>query len=165
MKAPRIQMITVVLLGMVLAACGPREETLPDDVINALQVHFNQNDPAAATELFANDGAIMAEFGEVVRGKEAIKRFLNAELNRRLQYWITSEGSSVTGNVGYDLGNMRIRDTSKGVDLSDGKYMTIYHKENGVWKIYRTIYNSNSTAICDSAVEVDEQSSVENLPE
>ncbi len=166
MKAPSVQKITVVLLGMVLAACGsPREEALPNDVITSLQVQFNQNDPAAAAELFTDDGAIMAEFGEVVRGKEEIRKFLNAELNKRQQYWITSENSAVTGNVGYDIGNMRIRDTTKGVDLSSGKYMTIYHKENGAWKIYRTIYNSNSTAICDSAVEVDEQPAAENLSE
>ena len=165
MKAPSILKITVVLLGMALAACGAREQNLPSYVITGLQEQFNQNDPAAAAELFTEDGAIMAEFGEVVRGREEIRKFLNVELNKRLQYWITSESSAVTGDVAYDIGNMRIRDTSKGVDLSNGKYMSIYHKENGAWKIYRTIYNSNSTAICDSAVEVGEQPGAENLAE
>lgn len=157
MKAPCLPLISVVLLGTALTACSPREQALPDTVISSLQTSFNENDPAGATELFTDDGAIMAEFGEVVRGKEAIRKFLGSELNKRLQYWITSEGSSTTGNVGYDTGSMRIRDTSKGVDLSNGKYVTIYRKENGNWKIYRTIYNSNSTAICNSTVEVEDQ--------
>jgi ketosteroid isomerase-like protein len=155
MKAQRIQWIIVVLLGIafigiLLTGCTPREQPLPPDTIAALQSRYNANDANGAAELFVDDGVIMSEFGDAVRGKAAIRDFLHTELDKRLQYWVTSEGSSSVGNFGYDFGSMRIRDTAKGQDLENAKYMTLYRKVGGAWKIQRTIYNTNSLAVCTS---------------
>lgn len=150
MKAQRFQLIVMVLAGLALVGCGPREKPLPPDVITALQLHYNENDAKGAAELFTEDGAVMTEFGDTIRGKAAIYDFLRNDLDRRLQYWTTSEGSSSTGNAGYDFGTLRIRDTVKGQDLETVKYMTLYRKVDGSWKIYRNIYNTNSLAACAS---------------
>jgi ketosteroid isomerase-like protein len=155
MKSQRVQMIIVVLLGMafigvLLTACTPREKPLPNDVVTALQSRYNANDPNGAANLFTDDGVIMTEFGESIRGKAAIQEFLRVELDKRLQYWVTSEGNTTVGNSGYDFGTMRIRDTLQGQDLENAKYMTLYRKDGGSWKIYRTIYNSNSLSVCTS---------------
>lgn len=150
MKTHGFSLLVMVLLGVALAACGPREHPLPPDVVTSLQSRYNENDPHGAAELFTEDGAIMSEFGDTVRGKVAIQEFLKGELDKRLQYWITSEHSSSTGDFGYDHGTMRVRDTAKGQDLENAKYMTLYRKVDGSWKIYRTIYNTNSLAVCTS---------------
>ena len=150
MKAQRVHLITMVLLGMILVGCGPRQKALPNDVINGLQLHYNENDPAGAAALFTDDGAIMSEFGETVRGKTAINNFLKSELKKQLQYWVTSEGNAISGNIAYDHGSMRIRDTSSNRDRETAKYVTIFKKVNGTWKIYRTIYNTDSPSTCAS---------------
>ncbi len=150
MKAQRFQLIVMVLAGLALVGCGPREKPLPPDVITALQLRYNENDAKGAAELFTDDAAIMTEFGDTVRGKEAIYDYLRNDLDKRMQYWTTSESSSTTGNTGYDFGTLRIRDTVKGQDLETVKYMTLYRKVDGAWKIYRNIYNSNSLAVCTS---------------
>lgn len=150
MKTQRFPLIVMVVMGVALTACGPREKPLPNNVITALQSRYNENDPAGASELFTEDGAVMTEFGETVRGKQAIKDFFATELDKRLQYWVTSEGSSSVGSFGYDQGGLRIRDTVKGQDLENAKYMTLFRKVDGSWKIYRTIYNTNSLDVCTS---------------
>ena len=150
MKTQRVHLITVVLLGMLLSACGTREQALPADVINGLQLHYNQNDPVGAAELFTDDGAVMSEFGDTLRGKTAIADYLREDLKKQLQYWLTSEGSAISGDIAYDYGTLRIRDTSRGLDLESAKYMTIYKKVGNTWKIYRSIYNTNSLSSCAS---------------
>lgn len=148
MKAKRIQLIAVVLLGTALSACGAREQPLPEDVRIALQTHYNSADAEGAAELFTNDGALMREFGPPVRGKEAITQYLQVDLKKQLQYWLSSEGSAVSGNIAYDQGNYRVRDINKLRDLETGKYVSIYKKDDGKWKIFRVIYNSDSESRC-----------------
>lgn len=151
MKRRRIHLINIVLLALAITGCKEQEpQHLSDDVIHAMQLHFNQNDPVGTAELFTDDGAIMSEFGETVQGKPAIANYLQGEIKKQLQYWLTSEGNEVSGNIAYDFGTLRIRDTNRGVDLESAKYMVIYKKVNGEWKIYRNIYNTNSLAACAS---------------
>lgn len=154
MKRRRTYLINTVLLALVLGGCGVREHHLDDDVIHALQLRYNLNDAAGAAELFTDDGAIMSEFGETVQGKAAITAHLQSELKKQLQFWLTSEGNEISGDIAYDFGTLRIRDTNRGVDLSNAKYMVIYKKVNGKWKIYRNIYNTNSLAESCASIQI-----------
>ncbi len=150
MKAQRIHLIAVVLLGTALAGCGSRDQALPQDVLTALQSHYNSSDAKGAAELFTDDGAIMQEFAPPVRGKAAIVEFLQGDLQKQLQYWISSEGSMSSGDLAYDQGSYRVRDINRVRDLESGKYVIIYKKVNGRWKIFRNIYNTDSLKICES---------------
>jgi ketosteroid isomerase-like protein len=149
MKAPCIHLIVLILLGSTLAGCGPREQSLPENVITALQTHYNSRDPKGAAELFTDDGAILRESAPPVRGKAAIANFLQVELKNQLQYWISSEGNVVSGNIAYDQGNYRVRNINQMRDIESGKYVTIFKKINGQWKIFRAINNTNSPKTCD----------------
>jgi ketosteroid isomerase-like protein len=150
MKAQSMQLIGIVLCGVALAACDPREHELPSELIYALQTHYNSNDPERAAELFTEDGAIMTEFGDTVHGQAAIIDFLQGEIDKRLQYWVTSEESGVSGGLGYDVGSMRVRDINRARDLEMAKYITLSRMVGSEWKIYRTIYNTNSLSGCAS---------------
>jgi uncharacterized protein (TIGR02246 family) len=164
MKTFSVRMITVVLLGMALAGCTPRETTLPEDVINGMQTYFNENDPDGAAMLFTEDGEIMPKFGEPVRGREEIRKYLANRMDHKLQFWLTSAESKVSGDVAYDLGSVRTRDTSTSRDIAHGHYMTIFRKIDGQWKIHRTINNANSPGDCVSVqleTETDGKSSTE----
>lgn len=169
MKAQHFQLVVTILLGpllgLALTGCGPREKPLPPEVITALQLRYNENDAKGAAELFTEDGAVMTEFGDTIRGKTAIYDFLRNDLDRRLQYWTTSESSLATGDYGYDFGTLRIRDTAKGQDLETVKYMTLYRKVDGSWKIYRNIFNTSSLAACTSVqVTTPEESANSKTP-
>ena len=154
MKAQRVHWIAVVLLGMAISACGPTEQELPKDIILAMQTHYNDNDAEGAANLYTDDGAIMQEFARPIHGKAAILDFLHDNLRKQLQYWITSEGSMASGNIGYDQGSYRVRDINQVKDMESGKYVIIYKKVHGEWKIYRNIYNTDSLKLCAFAQEM-----------
>lgn len=153
MKAQCIHLVALVLLGGTLAGCGPREESLPNEVITAMQTHYNSRDAKGAAELFADDGAILLEFAPPVRGKAAIAHFFEESLQKQLQYWISSEGSVASGNIAYDHGSYRVRNINEMRDIESGKYVIIFKKINGQWKIFRDIYNTNSLKVCDIVPE------------
>lgn len=164
MKAQRIHLIALVLLGSTLVGCGPREEPLPENVITALQTRYNSSDPKGAAELFTDDGAILQEFAPPVRGKAAITYYLQEGLQKKLQYWVSSEGSMASGNIAYDQGNYRVRNINEMRDVESGKYIIIYKKINGQWKIFRDIYNTNALKVCDVMPECPAGSTDDSKP-
>lgn len=150
MNAPAISSLSTVLLCALLAACHPAEKPLPPDVLAAVSLHYNQNDPAGAADLFTDNGVIMSEFGDNVQGKEGLVAFFKSELNKNLQYWPTSEHSGAVGDLGYDYGTLRVHDTVSRTDKQTLKYMSLYRKVGGSWKIERTIFNTDSPLACSS---------------
>lgn len=138
-------LFAVFTLVLVISGCVRHEERLPLDAITALRTTFNTGDATAAAELFTDDGAMLPRFGTPVKGKEAIKQYMDQTLRRQQQFWIDSETSTVSGDLAYDEGTYRIRDIRRDADLDAGKYVNIFKRENGVWKIYRSIFSSNSS--------------------
>ena len=120
--------IAAAVLGLSLTACGSADHELPQNVILAMQTRYNSNDAEGVANLYTDDGAIMQEFAPPVRGKAAILDFLHNNLRKQLQYWVTSEGSLASGDIGYDQGSYRVRDINRVKDLESGKYVIIYKK-------------------------------------
>jgi hypothetical protein len=65
-------------------------------------------------------------------------------LRPQQQFWINSESSTVSGDLAYNEGTYQVRDVRRGENLDGGKYITIFKRVNGTWKIYRSIFNSNT---------------------
>lgn len=142
MKIIHIPLSVVFVFLLAISGCSRHEETLPADVITSLRTTFNAGDAAAASELFTEDGAMLPRFGAPVKGKAAIKKYMEKTLQRQQQFWINSESSTVSGDMAYDEGTYRIRDIRRNEDLDAGKYVNIFKRVNGTWKIYRSIFSS-----------------------
>jgi uncharacterized protein (TIGR02246 family) len=128
---------------LIISGCSQHEETLPPNVITSLRTTCNAGDATAAAELFTEDGAMLPRFGAPVKGKAAMKKFMEKTLRRQLQFWINSETSTVSGDLAYDEGTYRIRDIRRNEDLDAGKYINIFKRVNGEWKIYRSIFSAS----------------------
>ena len=142
MKTIYLPLSAVFVLVLAISGCVGREETLPPDVITALRTTFNAGDSVAAAELFTDDGAMLPRFGVPVKGKVAIKHYMDKTLRRQLQFWINSETSTASGDLAYDEGTYKIRDMRRNEDLDTGKYVNVFKRVNGTWKIYRSIFSS-----------------------
>lgn len=144
MKKIYIPLFAFFAFLLVISGCARQEETLPADIITSLRTTFNAGDAAAAAELFTDDGAMLPRFGAPVKGKVAMKQFMERMLKRQLQFWINSETSTVSGDLAYDEGTYKIRDIRRNEDLDAGKYINIFKRVNGTWKIYRSIFSANT---------------------
>ena len=129
---------------VVISGCARHEETLPPEVITGLRTTLNAGDSGAASELFADDGEMSPRFDTPLKGKVAIKQYMDKILRRNMQFWINSESSIVSGDLAYDEGDYRVRDIRRNEDLDAGRYVNIFKRVNGTWKIYRSIFSSTS---------------------
>ena len=109
-----------------------------------------RGDVATIANIYAQDGAFLAPNAPPVEGREAIAEawkgiisLPNVSLNfRATRIDVAASGDLATAIGAYDLAfsgeDGRIRD--------EGKYVEVWKKVNGEWKVIADIYNSNLKA-------------------
>ncbi|MBC7790030.1 MAG: SgcJ/EcaC family oxidoreductase [Anaerolineae bacterium] len=143
------------MLLLVLAACAttPRvDPRIDQDAIRELDRRWNQQIAArnagGVAELYADDGVAMAPNAPPAKGKAAITA-ANADMMRpENNLSLTFEPTEITvgsaGDVAYDIGTYRFGiDTPGGRITDNGKYITIWKKVDGQWKVAADMFNSD----------------------
>jgi len=124
-------------------ACGNRSDPgLPRDVTSAFEEAFASKDAAKTAALFTSDAQIFEQDRPAVH-REEIENFLAEHMDPILMFDTTTEQSFNRGDLGVEIGSYRFRDTRRGSDVETGKYIHIWRKEGGQWKLYRTMYSTD----------------------
>jgi ketosteroid isomerase-like protein len=104
---------------------------------------YDRGDARALVSLYTKDGKIMPPNAKVASGAKSLKRLFQS-------FWkagdtviklktVEADGS---GDLGYEVGEYTLAgNTGKVSDR--GKYIVVWKKVNGHWKLYRDIFNSN----------------------
>jgi|GEM_PF-1497018 len=143
MQAVRIIACVFALIG-VLYGCGQREKSLPSDVSNALTEAYNKDDAEACTALYTNDGAVLPQGAPTVIGKGAILKMFKSRMSPALQYATSSTVNGESGELAFDQGTYVIRNVEQGRDIEFGKYLNVFKKVDGHWRIFRTMWNMDT---------------------
>jgi ketosteroid isomerase-like protein len=144
MMTPRFALLAAPLLPcfvLALSACGAREEKLPDSAATALEQAFTKGDVQACVDVYTEDAEIIPEDGPVVRGRQALTEFFKDQVARDTSFDTDTTYSAVRGDLGVEQGTYRVRDVQRGVDVEYGEYLNIWHKVNGQWRAFRSMYN------------------------
>ena len=107
-------------------------------------------DTAYLNNIFAKDARVMSPNGEVVTGKKAIARLNYERVNTGIyEFREESRATYGGGNFIVDEGSyfMVYGPDSK---VDKGKYMNVWKKINGNWKIYSKIWNGSVDPQVDS---------------
>jgi uncharacterized protein (TIGR02246 family) len=111
-----------------------------------LELHKN-HDAAGVAALFATDGVEYSMNKEPVVGPAAIERLLiqdQKENPKEVVNWTTDRVEvSASGDLAVEYGSYT--DTGSGLngkETDQGKYITVYRKVNGTWKVTADIGNS-----------------------
>ncbi|HVK96670.1 MAG TPA: DUF4440 domain-containing protein, partial [Flavisolibacter sp.] len=117
--------------------------------INDMNEQFMQalknKDSAAIAAMYSSDAWIMPPNSEAVKGNDiaafwgGIFRMGIADVKFDIQ------DVTVDGNLAAETSTFELLD-STGKTLDKGKYVVVWKKENGQWKLYRDIFNSNMPA-------------------
>jgi uncharacterized protein (TIGR02246 family) len=101
------------------------------------------SDSAAMVIHFTKDGKIFPPNGDPIVGRTAIAAFVS-EVNKFGIKEYKDETTALYGNEDnlVEEGNYTMGD-GKGNRLDKGKYIAIWRKEDGDWKIYSNIYNTS----------------------
>jgi ketosteroid isomerase-like protein len=149
--------------GLALTACAETEERLPGDVTNALEICFNRNDAAGCAALFTEDAEIFPYSAHVIRGREAIHEFFKDQIASEFAFDTDSTTQLVRSHIAIDQGTYRVRNVMAGKDVELGNYLHVWTRDEGPWKLYRVMYNTEyapraSVSIAED-VEADENQS------
>ena len=104
--------------------------------------HFSAIDSIGLANLYTNDAKFMMNGAPAVSGKKNIQSTISAIMNSgvsgakltTIDVWGTENLITEEGSVSLFVGDD---------EVDQGKYIVLWKKEDGKWKLFRDIFNSN----------------------
>lgn len=148
------------LLCLVLAAAGcaqaPVPEAFPQDVADAWVAHFTAHDAAGIAALYTEDAQLLPPDQDVVSGRAAIQEFFarsNPPGSAAIE--IATVETHVFGDYAHRQGSFLLKDAG-GEAVASGKFLELWKKQDGEWRIHRDMWSANAPAPEPAAVAPDE---------
>jgi uncharacterized protein (TIGR02246 family) len=141
--------LPVLMMLMLIISCKSTQEgnqtvyNAISDANEKFMTAFNQGDAVALAALYTEDGKILPPNGDFVVGKEAIQSFWQSLVDMGIKKAklevIEVEG---LGNTAIEVSKYTMYG-AEGQPLDNGKYIVIWKKVDGQWKLHRDIFNSS----------------------
>jgi uncharacterized protein (TIGR02246 family) len=144
------KILIVFTLGLFLANCTPPPPPEPVDISSELsalnkefRALFKNGDAAGVAARYTKDGKLYPPNSEVIEGREAIAAYWQAGMDAGLTDAIlTTTSANSYGEVAIEVGKGDIY--AGNAQLVDkAKFMVIWKKEDGQWKMYEDIWNTS----------------------
>jgi uncharacterized protein (TIGR02246 family) len=116
---------------------------------------FNAGNAGAAAALYADDAVLMPPNATMARGVVAIKEALAKEIAGAKKNGVTLAAGTVdevnvAGDMAWHSGSYVVKDKAgKAVDA--GKFVEVWEKKNGKWRIVRDMWNTDGAAAAPAA--------------
>lgn len=146
----RSLVLSVLILASACARLAPAPDTVADeqaikDLVSAWNGYLVARNDSAIAALYAPDGVLLPPNLPRVTGTAGIRAFwaqiwpLNASLT------LASVNVTVSGNWAVEEGNWTWSAPSAQGDQKDnGKYLVVWRKQDGTWKVTQDIWNSDN---------------------
>jgi uncharacterized protein (TIGR02246 family) len=143
------------MAGLALAGCGRGPDVAAEaEKIRALDQQWvaavQAKDAAASAGFYAADGALLAANAPMAKGTAAVTAAWQGLLglkNVNLTFAPTEIVVSGSGDMAYDIGTYALGfDSDNGPVKDEGKYVVVWKKVDGGWKVAADIFNSNGPA-------------------
>ncbi len=93
--------------------------------------------------LYTEDGMIMPPNSDIVEGREQIQNFFQALMNMGIKsIELQTREVEQHENTAYEVSRATLSVEGDQV-VDEAKYIVIWKRENGDWKLHRDIFNSN----------------------
>jgi uncharacterized protein (TIGR02246 family) len=136
--------IAAILALCALAALGcSRSAKLPAETTGAFEQAFTRHDLPAVLDLFTEDAQILPQHGRTVTGREEIEEYFKDSLTPRAAFDTETEMTLVSGDLGVEQGRYRVRDLRRGSNVEEGKYVHVWRRQGGGWRLHRIIYHTD----------------------
>ncbi len=138
---------TVMLAGAALLLAGTasaQDKATIDKLNERFAAAFNAGDGAAVAALYTDDGVILPPGIEMIRGRDRIAAFWTAAAGQLGDMKLTAmEVQPLGPDAAREIGAFAMR--TKGAQPQDvaGKYVVVWHKAGGEWRLGTDIWNTN----------------------
>jgi uncharacterized protein (TIGR02246 family) len=110
---------------------------------------FNKGDAAAVAEMYASDAKLLPPNSQIIEGRQNIQAFWQSLIGAgaKLQALDTIEVEA-HGDTAHELGKytFMIPQTGGQSVTDQGKYLVVWKKQGGSWKLVRDIWNTSMPA-------------------
>ena len=133
---------------------GAKDSTISDnknveDYIKKEGLNFGEEirrgDSVALASHYASDAVVMPPNSEVVKGNNIVGLWAGALKMGVKDFKLTITDITGGGDLYVETGNYEMFGADN-KSLDQGKYLAVWKKDNGNWKMYRDIWNSNMAA-------------------
>ena len=114
------------------------------DTAHAFSMAYMEGDYETIANTYTEDGKIFPNNTPIIEGRANIKkRWILPEGSKVLHHQLTPEAINIVGDIAYDYGyyHGKIRNTAEEISSFKGKYVVIWKKIDGSWKMYLDIWN------------------------
>ena len=110
-----------------------------------MQAAFNAKDSAKVGALYTDDAVLMPPTTALVKGRTAIEAWFKDGFNQGFSNLrLTPFRTDVSGDLAYVAGTYTISGKTPGGSFDDrGKYVEIWKRSGGQWRIATDIFNSD----------------------
>jgi uncharacterized protein (TIGR02246 family) len=103
---------------------------------------FARGDAAGMAALYTADGQLLPTHSDVVSGPRAIQEFWQAVMGMGIkEATLETVELEAHGDTAHEVGRYRL--SGDAGPLDHGKYIVIWKREGGQWKLRRDIWNSS----------------------
>jgi uncharacterized protein (TIGR02246 family) len=106
------------------------------------QAAYNSGDGAAVAALYTEDGALMPPNAEPVMGTKAIQAFWDEGMASGVTFELKTKEVYEAGDMLVEVGGY-VGTAADGSHADHGKFVVVYKKVDGEWKLHRDIWNSS----------------------
>jgi ketosteroid isomerase-like protein len=143
-----MRIYTVTSTSILIACAGfagcAKTEGLPTSVTTSISRDFNEGDPLKTAAHYTEDAQILPPRHPVINGKPAITAFFESNIDKYIGLGNETTWSVVQGDVAIEQGTYNVRNVRLGVDAETGKYIRVWKRINGSWKLYRDMFSPDS---------------------
>lgn len=137
-------LLAILILEMITQSSAQNEEPRIREKIREFSKLLMEGSRAELLNLYTKDGKIFPTDREILEGND-LANYWNPEKTstwRTSYHKITPVEIKILGNDAYDYGYYEETSTN-GEESTNwkGKYVIIWRKEDGIWKIYLDIWN------------------------
>jgi len=113
---------------------------------------LSKGDSVAVASAYSTDGALMSYNAPIVKGRENLIKSWGAFINSTGGATVELNTVEVWGDENYltEEGTFVIK-SKEGAQMDIGKYLVLWKKEDGKWKLHRDISNSDLPPVAPAA--------------
>lgn len=138
---------TLAILPFVLFSVSAMAQTGLRAAIEAEGKKFTaalkKGDAAALAAMYTADAKAFPPNGEITAGRAALQEMWKGAIDsgmRDLSFTVLEVEKK--GDIAYEVGKYSVKG-SDGKEIDAGKYLVLWKKEGGTWRLYRDIWNSS----------------------
>jgi ketosteroid isomerase-like protein len=142
-----LSVCAAILLAMAAAGGAAQGDRAAIEAANArFGSLFKQANGAGVAALYTQDAQVLPPNGDIVSGGAAIQKFWQGVMDAGIKgAKLTTLEVTPAGNTAYEVGRYELSGADGSV-LDNGKYVVIWKRDGGQWKLHRDIWNTNTPA-------------------